>query len=295
MKQVNTYQLYDLGTELQRLRSVPSDSTQLTKDHTSVLWRASFWLENFLDAKTIPLDVTDSAARNLVERLQTLGQKVFRGEAVEQWELTTVSNMLSQFETILAAELQKHLTYLVSQIGGYSMPLLVSKAEVNLPEDALAVIPDGARKDFREAGRCLAFEIPTAAGFHAMRATEMVLRQYYELVMKRKSERVEWGTCTQELKKAGANPKVVQVLDQIRDIHRNPLMHPEDFLTMKEAVGLFDIAKSAIGRLAEEIVALTPKPQAHPEPEPALASVMSLLGAAEGLGATVAAEKAAAE
>jgi hypothetical protein len=123
----------------------------------------------------------------------------------------------------------------------------------------------------------------------------MVLRQYYELVMKRKSERVEWGTCTQELKKAGANPKVVQVLDQIRDIHRNPLMHPEDFLTMKEAVGLFDIAKSAIGRLAEEIVALTPKPQAHPEPEPALASVMSLLGAAEGLGATVAAEKAAAE
>ncbi len=54
-------------------------------------------------------------------------------------------------------------------------------------------------------------------------------------------------------KKAGADPKVIQVLDQIRDLHRNPLMHPQEFLSMKEAVGLFDIAKSAIASLAEEI------------------------------------------
>jgi hypothetical protein len=37
----------------------------------------------------------------------------------------------------MALELQRHQTYLVSQIGGYSMPLLATKAEVNLLEDAL--------------------------------------------------------------------------------------------------------------------------------------------------------------
>ena len=33
-------------------------------------------------------------------------------------------------------------------------------------------------------------------------------------------------------------------------------MHPQEFLTMKEAISLFDIAKSAIGALAEEIAKL---------------------------------------
>jgi hypothetical protein len=136
------------------------------------------------------------------------------------------------------------------------MPLLTSKAEVNILEDALGVIEDQAKKDFREAGRCLAFEVPTAAGFHAMRATENVLRQYYSLLLGKPVTRIDWGTCTQELKKAKANQKVVQVLDQIRDLHRNPLMHPQEFLSMKDAISLFDIAKSAIGALAEEISSL---------------------------------------
>jgi hypothetical protein len=86
-----------------------------------------------------------------------------------------------------------------------------------------------------------------------MRATENVLRQYYMQLMGKTVDRIEWGPRIQELKSANANQKVLQVLDQIRDLHRNPLMHPQGFLSMKEAIGLFDIAKSAIGALAEEI------------------------------------------
>ena len=33
-------------------------------------------------------------------------------------------------------------------------------------------------------------------------------------------------------------------------------MHPQEFLSMKEAISLFDIAKSAIGSVAEEIAKL---------------------------------------
>lgn len=124
---------------------------------------------------------------------------------------------------------------------------------MNLPEASLGVISDNAKKDFREAGKCLAFELPTAAGFHAMRATESVLREYYGLVTGKDPAKTDWGTCIQELKNAGANKKVLQVLDQIRDLHRNPLSHPQDFLSLREALGLFDIAKSAIGAIADEI------------------------------------------
>jgi hypothetical protein len=261
MKQINTFSLYELAKALQRLRDIPTDPTLVTKDNAFTLFTAHWWLDNFLEQETIPLDVSLNSAQELSTWLQHTAQKIFAVDvdgapAIEAYELNLIATRLDNFETVLNAELQKHLTYLVSQIGGLSMPLLVNKAEVNLPEDALPVIPDSVKKDFREAGRCLAFEVPTAAGFHAMRATEAVLRIYYKLVTGNEPDRIDWGTCTQELKKGKANQKIVQVLDQIRDLHRNPLMHPQDFLTMKEAIRLFDIAKSAIGSLAEEIAKL---------------------------------------
>ena len=39
--------------------------------------------------------------------------------------------------------------------------------------------PDIAKIDLAEAGRALAFELPTAAAFQLLRATEQVLRDFY--------------------------------------------------------------------------------------------------------------------
>jgi hypothetical protein len=204
------------------------------------------------------MELSGDAATQLSETIQAVVDQLWADppQEVNPWQVRSIHTKLTELETVMSLELQRHQTYLVSQIGGYSMPLLATKAEVNILEDALAIVGDQAKKDFREAGRCLAFEVPTAAGFHAMRATEHVLRQYYALVTGKPTDRIDWATCTQELKKANANDKVVQVLDQIRDLHRNPLMHPQEFLSMKEAISLFDIAKSAIGSLAEEIAVL---------------------------------------
>jgi len=220
-----------------------------------ILRARSFFVEN----RVVPLELSADAATQLKAAIDTVVEHLWAEppQEVGVWDIRDIHTKLTDLETVMSLELQRHQTYLVSQIGGYSMPLLATKAEVNILEDALAVIGDQAKKDFREAGRCLAFEVPTAAGFHAMRATEHVLRQYYALVIGKPTDRIDWATCTNELKKAGANPKVVQVLDQIRDLHRNPLMHPQEFLSIKEAISLFDIAKSAIGSLAEEIASLT--------------------------------------
>lgn len=259
MRQINTFGLYQLATQLAPIRTLPTDVGQLTKDHAYMLAIAAYWIDQFFkENKVLPLEISEDAAQQLSGALEIVTNKLWIDPPakVNVWELGNIKTRLSELETVMSAELQKHQTYLVSQIGGYSMPLLVTKAEVNILEDALAVIGEQAKKDFREAGRCLAFEVPTAAGFHAMRATENVLRQYCAALTGKSTDRIDWATCTQELTKAQANPKVVQVLDQIRNLHRNPLMHPQDFLTMKEAISLFDIAKSAIGALAEEIAKL---------------------------------------
>src|SRR3546814_11973446 len=36
-----------------------------------------------------------------------------------------------------------------------------------------------AKQEFKAAGRCLAFDLPTASGFHVLRAVECVLDEYY--------------------------------------------------------------------------------------------------------------------
>jgi hypothetical protein len=272
MRQINTYALYQLANQLAPLRALPADPKQLNKDDYTLLF-VGFYLDQFFNtSKVLPLELSSDAANEIMDAIKTINKKMYAEppEEVTAWELSNLKLKLGQLETVMGLELQRHLTYLVSQIGGYSMPILTTKAEVNIAEDALDVIGEQAKKDFREAGRCLAFEVPTAAGYHAMRATENVLRQYYKLVTGKPIDRIDWGTCTADLKKAKANQKIVQVLDQIRDLHRNPLMHPEDFLSMKEAISLFDIAKSAIGSVAEEIAELK-----------AVAEAVEVLGAAK--------------
>lgn len=272
MKQINTNALYDLGKYLQQLRDLPNDPAQLTTDHLGILYVARWWLKSFLDSKEIPIDISEDVGKNLLETLGAVSDKKTKSEHIEPYEVSNIIYFLGQFETVLGAELQKQLTYVVSQISGYSMQLLVNKAEVNLQEDAIksGAIPDNAKKDFREAGRCLAFELPTAAGFHTMRATEAVLRRYYKLVTGKDADatNLDWGTCTQELKKSNADQKVVLHVDQIRDLHRNPLMHPEDYLDMKQALGLFDISKSAINAMAQEITKLEGETLMLPLEEP---------------------------
>lgn len=151
---------------------------------------------------------------------------------------------------------------MITQIGGYSMPLLVRSAEANIPEDVIKAMDEEAKKDFREAGRCLAFELPTACAYHTMRAVEKLVRIYYGLVTKKETDKIEWKTCTDELKRAGADLKTVQVLDQIRDLHRNPVAHPEIFVSMKEAQVLFNIAISVITATVEQIELLNEAPKA---------------------------------
>ncbi len=47
--------------------------------------------------------------------------------------------------------------------------------------------------------------------------------------------------------------KVLSCLQQIKDLHRNPLMHPEETLTLEEAISLFGICQSAISAMLKEI------------------------------------------
>jgi hypothetical protein len=136
---------------------------------------------------------------------------------------------------------------------GYHTPTLILNASVCAGLGDEPRFQGVARDDFNEAGKCLAFEMPTAAGFHAARAVEAILKSYYEAFCGPRPERLMMAKAIEALE-AKADPegpltpskKVLRTLREIKDLDRNPLAHPEATLDMIEAKALFDLAGIAI-------------------------------------------------
>ena len=108
-----------------------------------------------------------------------------------------------------------------------------------------------ATRDIREAGKCLAFDLGTAAGFHIARAVESVVLQYLNILCPQALENLSdgdknLGKYVGLARKHGADEKVCASLDQFRLLHRNPLMHPDESIDVEEAMILLAIASSAI-------------------------------------------------
>jgi hypothetical protein len=116
--------------------------------------------------------------------------------------------------------------------------------------------------DANQAGRCIAFDLPTAAAFHMHRVNEEVLRIYYDTVTNNKPrpERRNIGAYIDAMKNhhvqvALPSAKgVYSVLTMIKDHHRNPVIHPDDRLeNVEEAIDLLGIIRSALGLMLREI------------------------------------------
>jgi len=107
--------------------------------------------------------------------------------------------------------------------------------------------------DIQQAGKCLAFEMCTATGFHALRALESVMCEYLRLRDITPTKR-DMGEYVRLLVGDGADQGVIAIIDQLRKLYRNPLMHPEDNLeTTDEAIGVFQLSTTAIGGLIRDM------------------------------------------
>jgi len=171
----------------------------------------------------------------------------------------TVITKAKEFEIVLTAELQGLPSYLPDQKGIYDTTLLIDQADRVLPASALAKLRPPVREELRQSGRCLAFDIGTACGFHMMRAVELVLHDYYLSVCKpnpRPRGRLNsWGAYMTKLRPIQQDDvkEVVAIIQQLKDRHRNRLMHPEIVLGPDEAFTLFEVGQSAIIAMSQRL------------------------------------------
>ena len=115
---------------------------------------------------------------------------------------------------------------------------LLAFGENLFPPELSSKVPEGL-PDVREAGKCLAYDLPTSAEFHIFRAVESVLRKYHAHVTGGNSppKQRNMGVYIKSLIASGkGNPKVIAALQQMKDLHRNPVSHPEAILTQEEAL-----------------------------------------------------------
>jgi hypothetical protein len=117
------------------------------------------------------------------------------------------------------------------------------------------LLPEMAQFDFSEAGRCIAYEVPTAAAFHLMRGTEDVLRWFYKEIAKSGATAKLWGPIVQNLRThRDAPPKVLlDNLDNIRHNFRNPTQHPEKVYDIQEAQDLLSLSIDVVNRMVRHL------------------------------------------
>lgn len=116
-------------------------------------------------------------------------------------------------------------------------------------------LPEVAKHDLQEAGKCIAFEVSTAAAFHILRGTECVLRHFYE--GRKRKNRISgrmWGPIIQDLRNLRSPPDkaLLDHLDNIRLTFRNPTQHPEKIYDLSETQNLLHVCVDVIERMVSD-------------------------------------------
>lgn len=244
-----------LSAQLARLRFLKVDG--MVREARAVLQEARTWLTHFGQEAMFGSAGMRTAKLQLPGLLNQidflLGLDDSRPLSFDAY--FPLVSALSNFETALLSEATMADAYYVLEKKPYSTPTLITEGEALFPPEIRAKVPE-ALTDMREAGKCIAFELPTAAAFHIYRVTEAVLRRYWEAVAgtKPKPKLRTIGVFLAALKKHECgDSKVIAALAQLNELHRNPTIHPEDHLTLGEAIALLGMASSAMAAMLKEI------------------------------------------
>jgi hypothetical protein len=275
MEQINSSIFFQLGKWLELCyvwAKLPIKNYNIGADN------AKSMLESLIGGKVnYKLDESLPAAKKLIASIDTILATYAKDAEASASEPDSQSYISAffEFDNALSLELGRSPIFYVTPKGVFdTRRLIVDGAAVF--DGYRERIPDDAINDANQSGRCLVFDLPTAAGFHIARATESVIRKQmlvFGCPCVKDSQR-NWGSYIKSLKEKGANKKVLHHLEQLKDLHRNPLIHPEVTLTIPEALSLWSMCASAIQSMvadmetksetpSAEIIAMIPAPDSE--------------------------------
>lgn len=264
MRAINIYTFYELGLAINRITNLPSDGCS-ARDLFMPMMLAFWQLDKLKGA--IDLSTAHQPHKEVVDNLRRLQRRYFideKGEhkapgeeSVQGWEISSLKNDIEKFEHVLSAETSLMATYYANKIGIFDTADLVGAADKIIPESVRALLPPTVVSEIQQAGRALAFELPTASAFHTCRAVELVLRSYAPTYSVNDVTRA-MGLIINDLETKTCEvtePTFTATLRQLKmfkDFDRNPTMHPQNTLDSNQAMILLFNGVSALNAMITE-------------------------------------------
>jgi len=245
MKKTYIYRYYSFGYNYYILRfSTDAWTIRKLRDEVNQFFR---YLEE------LNLLVSKQAAESLLsisKEITTLPSE----EKVSKELSERVTNAIGELDKTLDSELMLKEAYILTE-KRFSLDKLLNNIQDLFRKDVFNRLPILVQYDLKECGKCIAFNLSTAAAFHMLRATEGTLRFYYCIIIKRKRIKdLMWGPIIEKLR---VNSKISRTLlsnlDNIRDNYRNPTQHPDARYDLDEAQDLFGLCIEAINRMIKDL------------------------------------------
>lgn len=263
MEKINLTIIYELGLRINQIGKIPYDERERPTIWVGVINVLSTMNVLFEKFPNLPACKTKRAELEAAKnKCRDWLQETKRSEWEKENQIADdlfkrIIDIARECEIVLYAELPALATYNITQKGIYSTNDLIERGEGILPKHVLGRISTMAISEVRESGKCLALDCATASAFHMMRAIEEVMYRYYLSVCEPKTEEKlqNWGAYIAGLSQSNKPEvkEVVAMLQQIKDRHRNLIMHPDIVLSIDEAFTLFEIAQGVIIAMADKI------------------------------------------
>lgn len=273
VERINQYEFYSLAT---KLRDIYLTGDVGAETVVFPLLAAEQAIERLLAGDPIDLGLSRARTEALLKAIKEMAGRHFmkpneegvlawafpqEGEIVKDWEWSWLRSVIENFEMVFSDEMREAATYRVPRKGIYDTPKLIDAADETFPPEVLAVLPQKTRDDWCAAGRCLAFNLLSASGFHVTRAVEGTLEAYYQVFSgKPGALKRSWSDYIKALQALDdtaphgrPSAKTLAELDQMRTDYRNPIAHPRVVLTESDARMLYANGESVIIAMAQEL------------------------------------------
>lgn len=198
------------------------------------------------------LRVSRDTGNELYAEINTiLGDGKNNDRILGEFEVWSLKYKRDAFKPVFMSEISTLPSFLVVEKEGFDIALLIEDGKKLFPASLATKAPEALR-DAMEVGKAIAFELPTAAGFHIFRVVEAVLKRYWDHVSAKtdrpKLETIGTYAAALQDNKFG-DEKVWESLKQLSKLHRNPLIHPEVILDVGEEIEILGISRSVVGAM----------------------------------------------
>jgi len=216
-------------------------------------------LKRFLEyCEDYNLNVVKDMSKEPVEKLIRKLKKKYKGKMktiLETTDSTEIEEVFSKITPTIESELKIPKVYSLSE-KRFGLEKMLNNISAIFASGTFNKFDHFPRFDFTEAGKCIAFERPTAAAFHILRGTEGALRQYYIKKIRRKDQKQNptWGDMISQLRSHKKTSKsMLDSLDNIRSNSRNPTFHPTLNYTIEEAEDLLSVCIDSVNKIMKTI------------------------------------------